>query len=149
MLMLWSHLIWKHCVWCDTKFCSIEVIEAKCSIETLVFALIMDNCNVLYYGIPKKEMNRLQESRIQRQGSRCSLKRPNECKLHWCWETHIVWITFLATKNHRTIHQHTPARSLRSSLQNLLTVQSVKTQTYAIEPSQHLPLFSGIPCRQK
>ena len=119
------------------------------SIETLVHALIMshvDNCNVLYYGIPKKEMNRLQ--RIQNTAARlvtgARLRDPITpilCKLHWLpVEKRIIFkiliMCFKAMNNlspsyiTELIHQHTPARSLRSSLQNLLTVQSVKTQTY-------------------
>ena len=43
----------------------------KKSVETLVHSLIMshvDNCNILYYGLPKKELNRLQ--RIQNTAAR-------------------------------------------------------------------------------
>ena len=68
----------------------LKYLDRK-SIETLVHALIMshvDNCNVLYYGIPKKEMHRLQ--RIQNTAARlvtgARLRDPITpilCKLHW------------------------------------------------------------------
>ena len=103
-------------------------------------------CNVLYYGIPKKKMNRLQS--IQNTAARlvtgARLRDPITpilCKLHWLpVEKRIIFkiliMCFKAMNNlspsyiTELIHQHIPGRSLRSSLQNLLTVQSVKTQTY-------------------
>ena len=121
----------------------------KKSIEMLVHSLIMshvDNCNVLYFGLPKKELNRVQ--RIQNTAARLvSGARSRESispilqSLHWLpVEKRIVFkiliMCFKALNNLAPsyitdlVHKHTPARNLRSSSQHLLSVQPSKSHTY-------------------
>ena len=117
------------------------------STETLVHSLIMshvDNCNVLYYGLPKKELNRVQ--RFQNTAARlvsgaCSRDpiSPILHSLHWLpVEKRVMFkiliMCFRALDNlspsyiTELVNQHTPARTLRSSSQCLLSVQPVKTR---------------------
>ena len=119
------------------------------SIETLVHSLIMshvDNCNVLLYGLPKKDIYRVQ--RIQNTAARLiSGARSRDSispilhDLHWLpVEKRVMFkiliMCFKALNNLSPsyitdlIHHHIPARPLRSSSQNLLSVRPVKTHTY-------------------
>jgi len=125
-----------------------QYLNRKC-IEILVNSLIIshvDNCNVLLYGLPKKDLNRVQKIQntaarlIEGARSRDSIS-PILSKLHWLpVEKRVIFkiliMCFKAQNNLSPsyiadlIHQHTPARTLRSSSQNLLSVYSVNTHTY-------------------
>ena len=104
------------------------------------------NCNVLYYGLPKKELNRFQ--RIQNRAARLVLGArsrdpisPILQSLHWPpVEKRVMFkilnMCFKALNNLspslviELVNQHTPVRTLRSSSHCLLSVQPAKTHTY-------------------
>ena len=123
----------------------------------------VDNCNVLYYGLPKKELNRVQ--RIQNTAARLVVGArsrdpisPILHSLHWLpVEKRVMFkiliMCFKALNNlspsyiTELVNQHTPARTLRSSSQCLLSVQPVKTHTYGNRPfSASAPvLWNSLP----
>jgi hypothetical protein len=104
----------------------------------------LDYCNSLLYGLPKTSLNRLQ--RVQNSLARVvdpSVKfsqhiSPTLRKLHWLpIEQRITYkiasLTF-KTLHHKQpsylfdlIHPYTPSRTLRSSVQHLLTIPHTKT----------------------
>ena len=104
----------------------------------------LDYCNSLLYGLPKTSLNRLQ--RVQNSLARVvdlSVKfsqhiSPTLRKLHWlpivqCITYKIASLTF-KTLHHKQpsclfdlIHPYTPSRTLRSSVQHLLTIPHTKT----------------------
>ena len=119
------------------------------TIEILVHALIMshvDNCNALLYGLPKKDLNRIQ--RIQNTAARLVVGAPSRDsitpilkELHWLPVDKrvlfkILIMCFKAQNNlspsyiSELINQYTPVRTLRSSSQNLLSVYSVNMHSY-------------------
>ena len=105
----------------------------------------VDNCNSLLYGLPKKELNRVQ--RIQNTAARLIVGArsrdsitPLLKKLHWLpVEKRVVFkiliMCFKAQNNlapsymSDLIHKHNPVRTLRSSSQHLLAVHHVNMHT--------------------
>ena len=125
----------------------------RATIEILVQSLVMsniDNCNVLLYSLPNKELKRLQ--RIQNTAARLIVGArsrdpisPILHSLHWLpVEKRVIFkILLMCYKVEHTIsplylieliHRHTSARTLRSSSQQLLTVPLTNTQTYGNRP---------------
>ena len=137
---------------CSTAFFHLHNIRrirkflSRETVETLVHAFIasrIDYCNSLLYGLPKRQLDKLQ--RVQNAAARlvCRLNRfchitPILTELHWLpvqfrIQFKIILFTFKA------IHGLAP-----QYLSNLLTV---KTHTYNLRCSEELLLF--VPVRSK
>ena len=121
----------------------------KTTTETLIHAFVsslLDNCNSLLYGIPDKDLSKLQ--RIQNSAARliARSKKQNHItpilqELHWLpvnarIQYKVLLLTFNAVHGlsphyiSELITPYTPTRSLRSSSQLLLQVPPYRTKTY-------------------
>ena len=133
--------------------------------EKLVHAFIssqLDNCNSILYGLPDKELNKLQ--RIQNSAARLvslTKKRnhisPVLCQLHWLpIRQRIIFKLLLLT--YKTLNGQSPAyiadliseykpkRTLRSASQYLLQESVSRTKTYDRSFSRVAPrLWNNLP----
>lgn len=121
----------------------------KATTEILVHAFVsslLDNCNSLLFGVPDKELSKLQ--RIQNSAARLvsRSKKQNHITpilrtLHWLpiksrIQFKILLLTFNAVHGFsphyisELVSPYLPARSLRSSTQHLLLVPKQKTKSY-------------------
>ena len=134
--------------------------------ETLVHAFIttkLDSCNSLLVGLPKSLLDRLQSvqnsaARLITRSKKYEHITPVMKQLHWLPVSFritykILLITYKALNGlapgyiRDLLHVYRPARQLRSSARNLLSVPTIKLATYGQRSFSHAApmLWNSLP----